>query len=178
MADFDIVAVNDLTDAKTLAYLLKYDSVYGRYKRSVEARDKTLAVDGKEVRVFAEKDPAGLPWRDLGVDIVIEATGAFASDKKSKPHLEAGAKRDFADRSGRTALWYACSGGDAASVRVLIASGAAPTAPSAPSAPMSGCTQGCTTRLNAICAPSPAMNSAMPSPSRDTGEWRRLLKPR
>ena len=93
MADFDIVAVNDLTDAKTLAYLLKYDSVYGRYKRSVEARDKALAVDGKEVRVFAEKDPAGLPWRDLGVDIVIEATGAFASDKKSKPHLEAGAKR-------------------------------------------------------------------------------------
>jgi len=91
--EFEIAAVNDLADAKTLAYLLKYDSVYGRYKRAVEARDGSFAVEGKTVRVFMQKDPAALPWTDLGIDIVIEATGLFASDKKSQAHLDAGAKR-------------------------------------------------------------------------------------
>ncbi|MDO8561130.1 MAG: type I glyceraldehyde-3-phosphate dehydrogenase [bacterium] len=90
---FDIIAVNDLTDAKTLAYLLKYDSVYGRYKKEVKATDSHLNVDGKDVRVFAEKDPAKLPWKDLGVDIVVESTGFFTDAEKAKAHLDAGAKR-------------------------------------------------------------------------------------
>lgn len=91
--EFDIVAVNDLTDTKSLAYLLKYDSVYGRYQKNVEARDGHFVVDGKEVKVLAEKDPARLPWKDLDIDVVIESTGFFTSDEKSKPHLDAGAKR-------------------------------------------------------------------------------------
>jgi len=93
MPEFDIVAVNDLTDTKTLAYLLKYDSVYGRYTRSVESENDSLRVEGKEVKVFAEKDPAKLPWRDLAIDVVIEATGFFASSEKSRAHLDAGAGR-------------------------------------------------------------------------------------
>lgn len=93
MSEFDIIAVNDLTDTKTLAYLLRYDSVYGRYQKAVEAADGHFRVDGKEIKVFAEKNPARLPWRDLGIDIVIESTGLFTSGAKAKPHLEAGAKR-------------------------------------------------------------------------------------
>lgn len=93
MPEFNIVAVNDLTDAKTLVYLLKYDSVYGRYKRAVEAKDDHFLVDGKGVKVFAEKDPAKLPWKNLGIDMVIESTGFFASGEKAGAHLDAGAKR-------------------------------------------------------------------------------------
>lgn len=93
MPEFDIVAVNDLADTKTLAYLLKYDSVYGRYKKEVEADDKYLVIEGKKVKALAEKDPAKLPWKELEVDIVIEATGLFASAEKSQAHLDAGAKR-------------------------------------------------------------------------------------
>src|SRR3989338_4495114 len=93
MPDFDIVAVNDLTDTKTLAYLLKYDTVYGRYAKMVEAKDHELDIDGAEVKVFAEKDPAKLPWKELGIDIVIESTGLFASSEKTQAHLDAGAKR-------------------------------------------------------------------------------------
>jgi len=91
--DFDIVAVNDLTDTATLAYLLKFDSVYGRYGKTVEARESSLAVDGKEIKVFAEKDPARLPWKDLGIDVVVESTGFFTSGEKARIHLDAGAKR-------------------------------------------------------------------------------------
>lgn len=90
---FDIVAVNDLSDTKTLAYLLKYDSVYGRYDKKVEAKDGHFEVDGKEVKVFAEKSPASLPWKDLGVDIVVESTGFFTHGDQAKAHLGAGAKR-------------------------------------------------------------------------------------
>lgn len=90
---FDIVAINDLTGPKTLAYLLKYDSVYGKYEKQVEAGEKMLRVDGKEIGIYAEKDPATLLWGKLGVDIVIEATGFFASGAKAKAHLDAGAKR-------------------------------------------------------------------------------------
>ncbi len=90
---FDIVAVNDLADIKTLAYLLKYDSVYGRYGKPVEAGEKLLRVDGQEIAVYAEKDPAALPWQKLGVDIVIESTGLFTSGEKARMHLDAGAKR-------------------------------------------------------------------------------------
>ena len=90
---FEIVAVNDLTDAGTLAYLLKFDSVYGRYGRMVNATEKAIVVDDLEIPGFAEKDPAKLPWAALGADVVIEATGFFTSADKAKAHLDAGAKR-------------------------------------------------------------------------------------
>ena len=93
MPEFDIVAINDLTDTKTLAYLLKYDSVYGRYKKDVEAKDGFLIVDGKKVKVMAEKDPLKLPWKELGVDMVVESTGFFADGEKAKAHISAGAKQ-------------------------------------------------------------------------------------
>jgi glyceraldehyde 3-phosphate dehydrogenase len=91
--DIDFVAVNDLTDTKTLAHLLKYDSVHGTYPGTVEARESSLVVDGDEIRVFAEKDPAALPWRDLGVDIVIESTGRFTSKADAEKHIQGGAKK-------------------------------------------------------------------------------------
>ncbi|HEX6369498.1 MAG TPA: type I glyceraldehyde-3-phosphate dehydrogenase [Longimicrobium sp.] len=91
--DIDFVAVNDLTDTKTLAHLLKYDSVHGTYPGTVEARENSLVVDGDEVKVFAEKDPAALPWGDLGVDIVIESTGRFTSKADAEKHIQGGAKK-------------------------------------------------------------------------------------
>lgn len=93
LKDFEIVAVNDLTDTKTLAYLLKYDSVYGRYAKEVSAADHELIIDGKPVRVITEKEPSKLPWKDLGVDVVVESSGFFTSSDKAKAHLGAGAKR-------------------------------------------------------------------------------------
>src|SRR3989344_8997743 len=93
LPEFEITAVNDLTDAKTLAYLLKYDSVYGKYKNEVNTTDGFLEIGGKQIKVIAEKEPAKLPWRDLGIDIVIESSGLFTSSEKAKPHLDAGAKR-------------------------------------------------------------------------------------
>src|SRR3989344_1020435 len=84
MPEFDIVAVNDLTDTKTLAYLLKYDSVYGRYPKDVSHGVDSLLIEGKSVRVFAEKDPANLPWRDLDIDVVVESTGFFTEGAKAK----------------------------------------------------------------------------------------------
>jgi len=90
--DFDIVAINDLTDTKTLAYLLKYDSVYGRYGESIEAARDHLTVAGKDIHVLAEKDPASLPWKNLNVDLVIESTGLFTTSDKAHAHLDAGAK--------------------------------------------------------------------------------------
>lgn len=93
LPEFDIVVVNDLTDTKTLAYLLKYDSVYGRYGRTVEEKGEHLSVDCKDVKVFAEKDPLKLPWKELGIDIVVESTGFFTDGAKAKTHLDAGAKR-------------------------------------------------------------------------------------
>ena len=91
--DLDFVAVNDLTDNKTLAHLLKYDSVHGRYSGSVEATEGGLKVDGDDLKVFAERDPAKLPWADLGVDIVVESTGRFTARDAAASHLEAGAKK-------------------------------------------------------------------------------------
>ena len=92
-ADLDFVAVNDLTDAETLAHLLRYDSVHGRYPGTVEVSGGGLKVDGDEIRVLSERDPAKLPWKDLGVDIVFEATGIFRDRDKAKMHLDAGAKK-------------------------------------------------------------------------------------
>jgi glyceraldehyde 3-phosphate dehydrogenase len=92
-ADIDFVAVNDLTDNKTLAHLLKYDSILGPYPGSVEVTDTGLSVDGDELRVLAERDPGALPWSDLGVDVVIESTGLFTDRENASKHLEGGAKK-------------------------------------------------------------------------------------
>jgi len=89
----DIVAVNDITDATMLAHLLKYDSVHGRTKASIEAKDNALIVNGKTIKVLAERDPAKLPWRDLGVSIAIESTGLFTDKEKAALHIAAGAKK-------------------------------------------------------------------------------------
>jgi glyceraldehyde 3-phosphate dehydrogenase len=91
--ELDFVAVNDLTSTSTLAHLLKYDSVHGRYRGTVEATTDGLIVDGDAIRVYSEKDPAALPWKDLGVDIVLESTGIFTDRDKAAKHLEAGAKK-------------------------------------------------------------------------------------
>lgn len=91
--DIDFVAVNDITDARTLAHLLKYDSVMGIFQEEVRWTDKAIIVQGKEIKVFAEKDPANLPWKDLGVDIVVESTGKFKKRAEAEKHLNAGAKR-------------------------------------------------------------------------------------
>ncbi|HEX6306906.1 MAG TPA: type I glyceraldehyde-3-phosphate dehydrogenase [Longimicrobiales bacterium] len=92
-ADFDFVAVNDLTDNETLAHLLRYDSVHGRYPGSVRATKEGLDVDGDQIRVLSEKDPARLPWKDLGVDIVFESTGRFTSRDDAAKHLAGGARK-------------------------------------------------------------------------------------
>jgi glyceraldehyde 3-phosphate dehydrogenase (phosphorylating) len=92
-AKIDFVAVNDLTDTTTLAHLLKYDSVHGRYAGTVEAVGDGIKVDGDTIKVLAEKDPAKLPWKDLGVDIVLESTGRFTDRDKAAAHLSAGAKK-------------------------------------------------------------------------------------
>ncbi|MDD3957406.1 MAG: type I glyceraldehyde-3-phosphate dehydrogenase [Candidatus Izemoplasmatales bacterium] len=91
--DFDIVAINDLTDARQLAYLLKYDSSQGRYGRDVTFEDNYLVVEGKKVPVYAQKNPLDLPWKDLDVDVVLECTGIFTSREKASFHLQAGAKK-------------------------------------------------------------------------------------
>ena len=91
--DLEVVAVNDLTDTKTLAHLLRHDSSYGEYQHKVEFDDKNLIVEGQKIIVLAEKDPAALPWRDLGVDVVIESTGLFVDPTKAHAHIDAGAKR-------------------------------------------------------------------------------------
>jgi len=90
--DLHFIAINDLTDAKTLAYLLKYDSIHGTLKQDVEARDDQLIVGGKSVTILAKKDPKELPWKDLGVDLVIESTGRFTDREGASRHLSAGAK--------------------------------------------------------------------------------------
>lgn len=89
----DVVAVNDLTDAATLAHLLKYDSCFGIFDKEVEAKEGALVVGGKEVKVLAERDPGNLPWKALGVDLVVESTGIFTDKVKAVKHIEAGAKK-------------------------------------------------------------------------------------
>src|SRR5919109_2799389 len=93
LRDLDFVAVNDLTDTKTLAHLFKYDSVHRTYRGQVSAGDGSITIDGDEIRVFAEKDPAKLPWRDLEVDIVLESTGRCTDASAARKHIDAGAKK-------------------------------------------------------------------------------------
>lgn len=97
----NFVAINDLTDAKTLAHLLKYDSTHGVFPGKVEGKDKAIIVDGKEVKVFAERDPSKLPWKDLKIDVVIESTGIFTSREQCQMHLNAGAKKVLLSAPGK-----------------------------------------------------------------------------
>src|SRR6476661_1710503 len=92
-ADIDWVGVNDITDTKTLAQLLKYDSILGRFPGTVEHTENSLVIDGKELKVFSERDPAALPWGDLGADVVVESTGLFTKRDDAAKHLSAGAKK-------------------------------------------------------------------------------------
>lgn len=92
-SNLEVVAINDLTDNEDLAYLLKYDTAQGRFPYSVEAKSDTIVVDGKEIKSFEEKDPTNLPWDELGIDIVLEATGIFNTQEKASKHLDAGAKK-------------------------------------------------------------------------------------
>lgn len=98
---FEIVAINDLTDVETLAHLLKYDSIMGRFNAEVEVKEGALVVDGKEIKILAERDPQNLPWKDLGVDVVLESTGFFTDGTKAKAHLEAGAKKVILSAPGK-----------------------------------------------------------------------------
>jgi glyceraldehyde 3-phosphate dehydrogenase (phosphorylating) len=91
--ELDFVAVNDLTDVATLAHLLKYDSIHGRYRGTVEAKGDSLVVDGDTVKVLSQKDPAALPWKDMGVDVVLESTGLFTDREKAAKHLDGGARK-------------------------------------------------------------------------------------
>ncbi|TKJ47177.1 type I glyceraldehyde-3-phosphate dehydrogenase [Candidatus Aerophobetes bacterium Ae_b3a] len=91
--DLDFVAVNDLVDAKTLAYLFKYDSIHGTYQGEVKAEGDSIIIDGKKIKVCSERNPASLPWKEMGVDIVIESTGLFRSKEQAASHLQAGAKK-------------------------------------------------------------------------------------
>jgi glyceraldehyde 3-phosphate dehydrogenase len=91
--DLNIVAINDLTDAKTLAFLFKYDSIHRQFEGEVTHDENGLVVNGKKIKIFAERDPEALPWKELGVDIVIESTGIFTSMEKASKHLKAGAKK-------------------------------------------------------------------------------------
>ncbi len=92
-AGFEVVAVNDITDAATLAHLFQYDSVQGRFDGTVESDADGLIVDGKPVRVLAERDPAALPWKEMGVEVVVESTGLFSSRAKASAHIDAGARK-------------------------------------------------------------------------------------
>jgi len=91
--ELEFVAVNDLTDAQTLAHLLKYDSVHGKFNAGIETKKDAISIDGKEIKVFALRDPGQLPWKDLGVDVVLESTGRFTDRPGGSKHIEAGAKK-------------------------------------------------------------------------------------
>jgi glyceraldehyde 3-phosphate dehydrogenase len=94
-ADIEWVAVNDLMDPATMAHLLRYDSLFGRYPGTVEVDGDTLVVDGQAIKVLAERDPGALPWGELGVDVVIESTGLFTSRDAAAKHLTGGARRQL-----------------------------------------------------------------------------------
>ncbi|WP_142414249.1 type I glyceraldehyde-3-phosphate dehydrogenase [Hathewaya massiliensis] len=91
--EIEVVGINDLTNPTTLAHLLKYDSLYGKFNGTVEAKADSIVVDGKEIKIYAERDPKNLPWKEIGAEIVIESTGFFTDAEKAKAHIEAGAKK-------------------------------------------------------------------------------------
>ena len=90
---FEVIAVNDITSAKTLAHLLKYDSVFGKFEKEVRVNEESIAVNGRKIRVFSERDPENLPWKDLGIDLVVESTGLFRKREGAEKHIKAGAKK-------------------------------------------------------------------------------------
>src|SRR5262249_19142464 len=106
----EFVAVNDITDAKTLAHLLKHDSVHGTLDRAVRAEDKGLAVGDRKIRVLAERDPAKLPWKDLGVDLVLECSGLFTERDQAAKHIQAGAKKVIISAPAKGADLTICYG--------------------------------------------------------------------
>ncbi len=108
--DIDIVAINDLTDAQTLAHLLKYDSVHGIFGGTVATEGDNLIVNGKAVKIFSERDPAALPWSELGVDIVIESTGLFTNRAGAQKHIDAGAKKVVISAPGKDVDLTICMG--------------------------------------------------------------------
>lgn len=91
--EFEVIAINDLTDAKMLAHLFKYDSSQGRFDGTIEVKEDAFLVNNNEIKVFAQANPEDLPWKDLGIDVVLECTGFFASKSKSEAHIKAGAKK-------------------------------------------------------------------------------------
>lgn len=91
--DIEVVAINDLTDGKTLAHLFKYDTVYGAFNHDVVGKESSITIDGKEIKLFAQKDPEQLPWKELGIDVVLECTGEFTKREEVSKHLTAGAKK-------------------------------------------------------------------------------------
>src|SRR5262245_46939916 len=92
-AGVEIALINDLTDPATLAYLMQYDSVHGRFGGQVAAADKAIVIDGRSIAITAEKDPTKIPWRDAGVDIVLECTGKFTDGDKARAHIDGGARK-------------------------------------------------------------------------------------
>lgn len=108
--DIDFVAINDLTDAKTLAHLLRYDSVHGRFEKKIEAKENSLVVDGKEIRILSEKDPGNLPWKELNVDIVIESTGRFRDRESASKHIKTGAKKVIITAPAKDPDWTVVMG--------------------------------------------------------------------
>ncbi|MEJ2700339.1 MAG: type I glyceraldehyde-3-phosphate dehydrogenase, partial [Desulfuromonadales bacterium] len=108
--DIEIVAINDLTDAATLAHLLKYDSVHGTFDAQVENDGENLVVDGKRIRVLKEKDPSALPWKELGIDIVVESTGRFTNKEDAEKHRQAGASKVIISAPGKNVDLTVCMG--------------------------------------------------------------------
>ena len=108
--EFEIVAINDLTSPQTLAHLLKYDSIHGIFDADVSVADDSILVNGKKIKVFSERDPAALPWKELGVDVVIESTGFFTNGKDAGKHIQAGAKKVIISAPGKEVDLTVCMG--------------------------------------------------------------------
>jgi len=108
--EFEIVAINDLTSPQTLAHLLKYDSIHGIFDADVSVADDSILVSGKKIKVFSERDPAALPWKELGVDVVIESTGFFTNGKDAGKHIQAGAKKVIISAPGKEVDLTVCMG--------------------------------------------------------------------
>ncbi len=108
--EFEIVAINDLTNPKTLAHLLKYDSIHGFFAEDVSAKDDSIQVGDQSIKVFSERDPAALPWKELGVDIVIESTGFFTNGKDAGKHIQAGARKVIISAPGKDVDLTVCMG--------------------------------------------------------------------